>query len=229
MVLDATSARPNPGRVSISYPPAKPRDGSYRDSSLMNSCHLGATVEVHPPGHDGIDRASHMPHVVAADLARGVSEPFGEFCRLRIEQEPRRLDRIASNADDARLLLVQGSGLVGVDDARDLAAVIVVNLNHHAVRPDLEMAGTLRLRDFGVERRPFGANSAAGHAETNLMTGRPIVPRPGVDCHVASVHLGVSHALGAGRHHLEIIVAGKTRDVVRASDAHFVLGARVEG
>ena len=31
--------------------------------------HLGAAVEIHPPRHDGIDRAGHVPHVVAAHLA----------------------------------------------------------------------------------------------------------------------------------------------------------------
>jgi len=79
--------------------------------------HLGAAVEIHPPGHDGIDRTRHVPHVVASDLARGVGEPVRELRRLRIEQEPWGLDRIAGNADDARLLLLQGSGLVGVHDA----------------------------------------------------------------------------------------------------------------
>jgi choline dehydrogenase-like flavoprotein len=31
--------------------------------------HLGATIEVHPSGHDGIDGARHMTHVVASHLA----------------------------------------------------------------------------------------------------------------------------------------------------------------
>jgi hypothetical protein len=34
-LLEATPVSPKPGKVSISYPPAKPRDGSCRDSSLM--------------------------------------------------------------------------------------------------------------------------------------------------------------------------------------------------
>src|SRR5215831_20237567 len=42
---------------------------------LDDSSHLGATVEVHPPGHDGIDRARHMPHVVAAACSCGRPGP----------------------------------------------------------------------------------------------------------------------------------------------------------
>ena len=169
-----------------------------------------------------------MPHIVASHLARGVGEPVRELRRLRIEQEPRRLDRIAGDADHARLLLLQGPALVGVDDAVDLAAGIVVDLDHHAVRSDLEMTGTLRLRDLGVERRPFSADGAAGHAETDLLAGRATVAGLGVNRHVAGVDLGISHALGASRHHLEIVVARETRDVVRAGDAQLVLGARIE-
>ena len=91
------------------------------------------------------------------------------------------------------------------------------------------MTGTLRLRDLGVERRPFGADGAVGYAEADLLAGRATVARLGVNRHVAGVDLGISHALGASRHHLEIVVAGETWDVVRAGDAQLVFSACIVG
>ena len=122
---------------------------------------------------------------------------------------------------------MQRAGLVGIDYARNLAPVVVIDLHHHAVCPNLEPASALGLRDLGIEARPFSADGAARHAEADLMAGRAIVPRLGVDRHVARVDILVSHALGARSHDFEVVIARQTRDVVSSGHAQLVLGARI--
>jgi hypothetical protein len=60
------------------------------------------------------------------------------------------------------------------------------------------------------------------------MAGRAIISRLGVDGHVAGVDLCIPYTLRSGGHDFEIVVAGETRDIVGAGDAHLVLGARTE-
>src|SRR5690606_34222041 len=86
-----------------------------------DSGHGGATVEMHRLLEDAIDRAGRMPHVVLADLTGRVREAVGEHRRMRVQEQPRTLDRVAGNGDDARFLLVQLAVLVGIDDAGYLA------------------------------------------------------------------------------------------------------------
>ena len=105
----------------------------------------------------------------------------------------------------------------------------MLDLQHLAVRPHLELAGRLALRDLGVERRPFRARLAALEAEADLLAGAAAVARLGVDRHVAGVHLLVAELLGAGLEHLEVVVAGQARDAVGAGHAHLVLGLGVVG
>ena len=50
---------------------------------LDDACHLRAAVEIHPTRHDGVDRGGRVPHVVAADLSRGVGESLRKFRRSR--------------------------------------------------------------------------------------------------------------------------------------------------
>src|ERR1700736_6374688 len=40
--------------------------------------HLGTAVEIYQPWHDRIDGATHVTHVIAPDLARGVGKPIWE-------------------------------------------------------------------------------------------------------------------------------------------------------
>src|ERR1700730_15525923 len=124
---------------------------------------------------------------------------------------------------------MQGAGLVGVENASNLAAVVVVELNYHTFRPDLEMAGALSFRDFGIKRRPLGADGAPRHTEPDLMASWPIIPWLGVDRHISGMDLGITNALGPGRHYLEIVVAGQTRNIVSTGDTHLIFGTSIKG
>src|SRR5262249_29051410 len=97
--------------------------------------HLGAAVEIHPPGHDGIDRARHVPHVVSSDLARRVGQPVRELRRLRIEQEPWGLDRITGNADDTRLGRTPSTSSVVVRLRLLVHWALHLQTSHRGLRP----------------------------------------------------------------------------------------------
>src|SRR4029077_16231208 len=154
-------------RGGLDLVPAYDAAGSTEPGFVLDDPrHLGTPVEIHPTRHDGVDRAGHVPHIVAPHLTGRAREPVREFRGLGIQQQPWRLDRVAGYADRARLLLVQRAGLVGIDYARNLALVVVIDLHHHAVCPNLEPASALGLRDLGIEARPFSADGAARHAET---------------------------------------------------------------
>jgi hypothetical protein len=166
-------------------------------------------------------------HVVAPDLARGVGEPVRELGRGRVQEQPRGLDRVAGDADDPpflHLLLAVG---IGIEHARDLAGGVVLDLQDHRLRPELELAGRLSLRDLGIERRPLGAHLAALEAEAELVAGGAIVARARVDRHPAGVDRLVADPGRAVVHHLEVVVAGQTGDVVGPGHAHLVLGLGV--
>ena len=106
-------------------------------------------IHVHRLVEDGIDRAGHVPHVVPADLAGGVGETVRELGRGRVQQQARALDRVAGDADDARLLALLLAVLVGIDHGRDLARRIVLDLQR------LAFGRTSRLPVFS----PFGISA----------------------------------------------------------------------
>ncbi len=97
------------------------------------------------------------------------------------------------------------------------------------IRPDLQLAGRLALRDFRVERRPFRTPFAALEAESGLLTAHAVVAIGRVDRHVAGMAFLVAELVGAGLEDLEIVVARKPLDAVGAGNAHLVLGLGVVG
>ncbi len=103
----------------------------------------------------------------------------------------------------------------------------MLDLQHLAVRPHLELAGLLALGDLGVERRPLCARPAALEAEADLHTGGAAVALLGIDRHPAGVAFLVAELVGAGLHHLEIVVARQAGNAVGARHAHLVLGLGV--
>jgi hypothetical protein len=196
---------------------------------LDDAGHGGAAVHVHRVLEDRVDRAGHVAHVVPADLARGIGEPVGEHVRGGVEQEPRALDRVAGDGDDAGGLALLGAARIGIDHAGDLAAVVMLDAQDMGIRPHLELAGRLALRDLGIERRPFRAPLAALEAEAGLLAGRAAVAFGRVDRHVAGVAVRVAERVGAGLQHLEVVVARQGRDAVGVGHPHPVLGLRVVG
>ena len=66
-----------------------------------------ALVEIHGPGHHGIDDARHVAHVISPDVAGRVAQAVRKQAGRRVEQEARGLDDVAGNGDGPRLLLVR--------------------------------------------------------------------------------------------------------------------------
>ena len=80
----------------------------------------------------GIDRAGHVAHVVPPDLARAVGEPVREHGGGRVQEKPRALDRIAGDTDDARALDMLIAVGIDIEHARDLAGIVMLDLQHLA-------------------------------------------------------------------------------------------------
>ena len=92
------------------------------------------------------------------------------------------------------------------------------------LRAQLEIAGSVCLRQFGVQGRPFGAALAALEAEAELHAACATLARLAVDGHAAGVHFLIAEPGGAVVHHLEVVVARQARDAIGARDAHLVFG-----
>ncbi len=103
----------------------------------------------------------------------------------------------------------------------------MLDVRGHRVRPDLQVAGRLALRDLGIQRRPLAAGLAALEAEADLLAGAATIARLAVDRHIPGVHLLVAELAGAGFQHLEVVVARQPRDPIRSRRAHLVLGLRI--
>ena len=116
---------------------------------------------------------------------------------------------------------------VGVQGAGHPAALIVLDLERHALGPHLAAAAGLGLRDLGIGGRPPGARGAALHAKADLVAGVAAVARLGVDRQIAGADLSVANAPGAGRHHAVVVAAAVTGNAVGAGHAHLGLGALV--
>src|SRR5690554_8184217 len=108
------------------------------------------------------------------------------------------------------------------------AYVVVLDACHVGLGPQLQVPGDDAFGQLGVQGRPLGAGLAALEAEAALLTGRAAVAILAVDRHVTGV-AGVAHLLGAGVHHLEVVVARQPLVVVGAGHAHALLGAIVVG
>ena len=65
---------------------------------------------------------------------------------------------------------------IDIEDAGGLSGVVVDDLQHMALRTQVELTGRLRLRYLGVEGRPFGARLAALEAEADLLARAASVP-----------------------------------------------------
>ncbi len=102
-----------------------------------------------------------------------------------------------------------------VDHAGRLAAHVVLDPQHHGVRPDLHGAGFLARWDLRVECGPLGAHLAALEAEAELPARRPPVPRLAVGGGVAGGDLLVAELARAGLQNLGVVAARQARDAVR--------------
>jgi hypothetical protein len=146
---------------------------------------------------------------------------------MRVQQQARRLDRIAGHRDDARLLPLQFAVAVVVEHLLRLAARVGIDPHHVRLGAQLHMSGGLRARQLGVERGPLRARAAALKAEAALEAMRAIVAHHAVDRHVPGIALLVADLHRAGRHHLEVVIGRQARQTVGARHAQLLLRAVV--
>ena len=168
-----------------------------------------------------------MPHVVLAELTRGVAQPVGVQVRRAVEQQPRGLDRVARHADQPRALSLLGTGRVRVDHAGDRAAVVVLAAQHHRLGAHLEVPGLLALGQVRHQRRPLGARAVALEAEALLDGGGTAVVGHRVLAVVRRGRPRVADALGPLEQHLGVVVRLVVGHAVGTGDADVLLGAVV--
>src|SRR5258706_6009167 len=148
-----------------------------------------------------------MSHVVSPNMAAGVAEPVRELRRRRIQKQPRRLDGVACNSDGTSFLTLLIAILVNVDNARDFALGVVLNLDGLALGANFELARLFALGDLGDKRRPFRPGLASLKAETDLLARSPTVPRCGVDSHPSGMNFRITELFRAGFEHLKVVIA----------------------
>ena len=164
-------------------------------------------------------RGRGVVHVVLAHLARGIGQAVGEHAGGRIQQQPRRLDGVTRHADHARLLQLLAALVVHVEHAIGAALLVVLDLQHHGLGAQLDLARGLGARHLGVERGPLGANLAALHAKADLLAGGPPVIDLAVRCGWTHDVL-VTHLAGTGIDHLVVVVRRHRRQAAGLAAAH---------
>ena len=188
-----------------------------------------AAVHAHGSRKFPVHVGGHVAHVVLAEHARAVGEPIWPRARLGVEQQPRGLDRICSDADQPRLLKMVVSERVGVEDAADAAARVVLDAEHHAAGTNLAAPRGFGARQLGDEGGPLAAGAAALNAEADLVASIAAVAGQRVDRQVVGAEVSVAHALRAEGHDPDGIGGPVKRDPVPPGDAHLDLGLAVEG
>ena len=136
---------------------------------------LGRRRLVHPDlgveAAGGLRRALH--HQVAADLVEVVAQPVREASGGGVEQQPRRLDRVAGDRDHPGPLEA-GDAVADVVHAGGPAGALVdLDAGDHAVGADLGAVGE-RVGDVGDQRRGLGVDLAALQAEAAVDAVRPV-------------------------------------------------------
>ena len=132
--------------------------------------HLG----VEPPGR--LRRALH--HQVAADLVEVVAQAVGEPLRGGVQQQPRRLDRVAGHRDRRRPLEPGDPGPDVVHPGGPAGPLVEPDPGHHRVGPDF---GAVRqgIGNVSDQRGRLGVDLAALQAEPAVDAVRAI-PEPSV-------------------------------------------------
>ncbi len=125
-----------------------------------------ALVGADLPLHQAPDRLVRLDHQVLADEAGGIGEPIGKPGAGRIEEEARRLDRVAGDDDILRALEPPAS-LAAVAHARRPAACVVLDPPDHGKVADFG-AGLQRSRQPGDEHALLGVGRAADHAHAAI-------------------------------------------------------------
>ena len=130
-----------------------------------------------PPGKRPGDLRCALHHHVPTDLIGRVGEPAREAAARGVEQQARRLDRVAGDSDRVGALKVFSSVLVEVRDPGDPAGRLVeLDPRRHAVSADLGAVRD-RVRDVGDERRGLGVHLAALQAEPAVDAVRTVAER----------------------------------------------------
>ena len=196
---------------------------------LHDPRHRRPAPHPHGPVEDPVDRTGDVTHVVASDLSRGVRQPVREHRGGRVQKEPRALDGVARDADDAGGLTLLDTIRVEVDHSGDLAVGTVLDPRHMAALAHLKVAGLFARGDFGVGGGPLGPPLAALKAEAGLLAGHAITVFQRVDRHPTGMDLLVADRLCALLEDEVIVVPRQARAPARAGHAHLGLGLLVPG
>ena len=143
---------------------------------------------------------------------------------FRQQQQSRRLDAVAGDADQPRLLALLVALRVAVDDRVDTAVRAMLDPHGVAAQPQVEVAGRLGARDLRIQRAPLGAGLAPLDAEALLDAHAALVRRPRVHGEVSRVHAAVSDPPRAVIHDLEVARRRQARIALPAGHEQPPLG-----
>src|SRR5579863_3544796 len=114
--------------------------------------------------------------------------------------------------------------LVGIQHASRLAVSIMLNLHDHRFRSQVEFSSRFGFGNFGIESRPLRSGLASLKTKSQLPATRPPIARSTINRHPAGMNSLISDACSTVVHDLEVVVAGKPRNVIGARDTHLGLG-----
>src|SRR2546422_5297710 len=153
-------------------------------STLFPYTTLFRSRPVFHPRDEASRPAPHtVVHEIPAQLAARVGEPHGEARGLRVEEDPRGLERRGAEEDDACAEL-QRLACLGVYDADAGGAVlplVVDHAVHDAVRPQREPARSARERERDADAVEVRVGDTPPLAGTAVVAGPAPAVRDGDD------------------------------------------------
>ena len=155
-------------------------------------------VHAHLVGEATGDLGSALDHHAPADLIVAVREPAGKTAAGRVQQQPRRLDRVAGDRNGVGAL----DALVPVGDVADPCDAsrrfVELDLAREAARPDLS-ALLDRIGDVRDQRRRLRVHLASLQAESAVDAVGPVAEAPVGDADWADPQLDVELACAGPR------------------------------
>ena len=136
-----------------------------------------------------------LDHDVAPDLVVRVGEPVRPARAGGVQQQPRRLDRVAGDGDRGGALEALAS-VAHVGHAGAAAGLVDLDAHRVAVGADLDAVGD-RVGQVGDQRRGLGVDLAALQAEAAVDAVRAVAEDAVGDRHRPDAHLD-SRCAGAG-------------------------------
>ena len=190
-------------KVSSSYPPTKPRDGSCMDKSC-NSCHGSPTPETNGFGENGVHGCRHMAHVVLADLAGTVGQSIREHTRAGSKVTLGFLLSYQRLRQYVHLLVTI---LIGINYASQHTFFVMLNLQDLSVRPHLKISSSLSFRNVAICRRPLRTKFTSLKTKASLLAISTTIPRLTIDGHPTRVNVFIPKVFCTSLKHLIVVIS----------------------